>query len=200
MTRMMVFITRYCKKCLISKWSAYLGIALLLLSVNTLSFAGNLQIRDARLNVLSEKYYLSGEMEIQINSTLEEALQKGVPLTFIAELEITRPRNYWFDQTMYHNQYVIKLSYDILTQHYIVNSNGQYQIYLTLNEAKKALSHFRDWPAFDQGIFKKRHDSYVANLRIRLDSSQLPKPLQVSALISREWDFVSPWYQWTFNN
>lgn len=164
------------------------------------AYAGNIQIREARLHVLSEKYYLNGEMDIQINSTLEEALQKGVPLTFIAEFELVRPRNYWFDQTMYHNQFTIKLSYDILTQHYIVNSNGQYQIYLTLNEAKKAMSHFRDWFVFEQNIFKKRHDQYVANLRIRLDSAQLPKPLQVNALISRDWDFVSPWFQWSFSN
>lgn len=200
MTHMMVFITRYCKKCLINPWNIYLGIFFLLLNVNTTAYAGNIQIREARLTVLSEKYYLNGEMDIQINSTLEEALQKGVPLTFIAEFELVRPRNYWFDQTMYHNQFTIKLSYDILTQHYIVNSNGQYQIYLTLNEAKKALSHFRDWFAFEQNVFKKRHDQYVANLRVRLDSAQLPKPLQVNALISRDWDFVSPWFQWSFSN
>ncbi|PWT72646.1 MAG: DUF4390 domain-containing protein, partial [Proteobacteria bacterium] len=41
-------------------------------------------------------------------------------------------------------------------------------------------------------------DVYLAALRLRLDTSQLPKPLQINALASRDWNLSSDWYRWTF--
>ena len=39
---------------------------------------------------------------------------------------------------------------------------------------------------------------YTAAVRLRLDTSQLPKPLQIDALGSRDWNLSSDWYRWTF--
>jgi hypothetical protein len=41
-----------------------------------------------------------------------------------------------------------------------------------------------------------RRDSYIAGLRFRLDTSQLPKPFQLNALVAREWNIGSDWYRW----
>ena len=40
-------------------------------------------------------------------------------------------------------------------------------------------------------------DVYLAALRLRLDPSQLPKPLQIDALGSSDWNLSSDWYRWT---
>jgi hypothetical protein len=32
---------------------------------------------------------------------------------------------------------------------------------------------------------------------MRLDISQLPKPLQVNAIASKNWNLESDWYHWT---
>ena len=34
---------------------------------------------------------------------------------------------------------------------------------------------------------------------MRLDTAQLPKPFQVSALANREWTLASPWKRWDVN-
>jgi hypothetical protein len=34
---------------------------------------------------------------------------------------------------------------------------------------------------------------------MRLDTAQLPKPFQVSALANREWTLASPWRRWEVN-
>jgi hypothetical protein len=39
---------------------------------------------------------------------------------------------------------------------------------------------------------------YTAAVRLRLDTSLLPKPLQINALGSRDWNLSSDWYRWTF--
>jgi hypothetical protein len=41
-------------------------------------------------------------------------------------------------------------------------------------------------------------DVYIAALRLRLDTSRLPKPLQIDALGSSDWNLSSDWYRWTF--
>jgi hypothetical protein len=38
---------------------------------------------------------------------------------------------------------------------------------------------------------------YTAAVRLRLDTSLLPKPLQIDALGSRDWHLSSEWYRWT---
>ena len=40
--------------------------------------------------------------------------------------------------------------------------------------------------------------SYQAAVRMRLDVSQLPKPFQINALASREWQLSSDWYRFAF--
>ena len=41
---------------------------------------------------------LNAEFDLALNPTLEEALQKGIPLYFVLEFELTRPRWYWLDE------------------------------------------------------------------------------------------------------
>jgi len=43
----------------------------------------------------------------------------------------------------------------------------------------------------------KKDSTYTAALRLRLDTTQLPKPFQINALGSREWNIGSDWYRWT---
>ena len=38
-------------------------------------------------------------------------------------------------------------------------------------------------------------ERYEVSLRLRLDTTQLPKPLQVNTLVSREWSLASDWYR-----
>lgn len=42
----------------------------------------------------------------------------------------------------------------------------------------------------------KRDNNYVASVRLRLDVTQLPKPLQVNALTGNDWNLDSDWYRW----
>jgi len=43
----------------------------------------------------------------------------------------------------------------------------------------------------------KKDSTYGAALRMRLDTSQLPRPFQITAVGSRDWNIGSDWYRWT---
>ena len=49
------------------------------------------------------------------------------------------------------------------------------------------LARLRDWPVADKAALKSG-ESYSAALRLRLDLTQLPKPLQVDAIGSKDWN------------
>ena len=53
-----------------------------------------------------------------------------------------------------------------------------------------------DWKVLDRNLLKKG-TPYNAAVRVKLDIKQLPKPLQVEALGSKDWDLSSDWHRFT---
>ena len=149
-------------------------------------WADGIQVKSADLALVDEVYQVSAEFDLSFSQPLEDALNKGVPLNFVVEFELTRPRFYWFDETIASVRQNIRVSYHALTRQYWLNANTTQKNFGSLNEVKRELSRLRDWQVVDRSLLKKRL-GYEAALRMKLDLSQLPKPLQVNALASKEW-------------
>jgi len=54
------------------------------------------------------------------------------------------------------------------------------------------IKRVRNWQVADRSMLRA-DDDYTAQVRMRLDVSQLPKPFQVSALTNRDWTLASDW-------
>jgi hypothetical protein len=169
------------------------------LSFAALAYAGGVEVKSAELEVTDDTYQLNAELDITLNATLEDALNKGVPLNFIAEFELKRPRWYWLDETVAAAQQHIRLSYHALTRQYQLSVNNQQHSFSALDEARRELGRLRDWPVAKRGQIKEKQN-YIAALRFRLDLTHLPKPLQVNALASKEWNLDSDGYYWNFSS
>ncbi len=89
----------------------------------------------------------------------------------------------------------LRLSYHALTRQYRLSNGSLHQNFNTLSEALRILSRLRDWPVAEKSQLKTS-EVYQAALRLRLDLTQLPKPLQVTAIGSREWNLASDWQRW----
>jgi len=61
-------------------------------------------------------------------------------------------------------------------------------------EALAFMSRVRRREDIEAGVLRK-DTSYAAALRMRLDTTQLPKPFQLNT--GRDWDIGSDWYRWT---
>jgi hypothetical protein len=62
--------------------------------------ADPIAVRSAELRADEDAYVLNVEFELAVNPTLEEALQKGIPLYFVFEFELLRPRWYWLTKVV----------------------------------------------------------------------------------------------------
>jgi len=158
--------------------------------------AEGILVRDAALVAAEEGYYLEADFEITLNSTLEDALNKGVPLYFLLEFEIIRPRWYWLDEKVVNTQQQYRLAYNALTRQYRLGIGAFFQNFGELNEALSFLSRVRRRQVLEIGVLS-RGSVYSAGVRMRLDVSQLPKPFQLNALASRDWNLGSDWHRWS---
>jgi len=148
------------------------------------------------LSIVDDSYVLDADFTIVLTPPLEEALNKGVSLFFLFEFELIRSRWYWFNEKIAYTQQQYRLSYNALTRQYRIGAGNLYQNFPTLGEALDVMSRVRRREDADPGARAKK-ETYTAAVRLRLDTTQLPKPFQINALGSRDWNIGTDWYRWT---
>lgn len=178
-------------------WRSALGVCVVLVSLATAlpAAAQGITIRNATVEAGEDGYQLDADFDIQLSPRLEEAVNRGVALYFVAEFELTRPRWYWFDERPVQLSKTYKITYTPLLRQYRLTVGNVYQNFTRLEEVVRVLARVRGWPAADKGALRKE-GPYQAQIRMRLDTSQLPKPFQLDAVGSRDWNLSSDWHRW----
>ena len=174
----------------------------LLPGLTTLAFAlqvaaETIAVRSAVVRAQDDFYVIDAEFDFALTAPLEEALLRGTPLYFVLETEVTRTRPYWFDERVNSPQSVRRLTFAALTNSYRVDTGRSVagtNSYATLDEALRQIRLVRGRSLLDKRELRSG-ERYEVSLRLRLDTTQLPKPLQVNTLVSREWSLASDWYR-----
>jgi hypothetical protein len=172
------------------------GIALASLAASS-ARADEIEVADARLSAADEGVALSADFTFDLNARLAEVVTNGVPLYFVVEFELTRPRWYWFDDKAAAKRLQLRLSYHPLSRHYRLSTGVLQQNYPTLEEALNVLRRVRNWLVVERSA-SLADANYEAAVRMRLDVTLLPKPFQLSAITSRELNLESPWKRFTY--
>ena len=157
--------------------------------------AEDIRIKSAALDAVDEGYQFNADFEIALNPMLERALEKGIVLYFVTELNLLSPRWYWLDEKVDRSKQREALSYYALTRQYRLSRGSLSQNFSTLKEALQVLGRLRNRPIVANSELTQDTE-YIAELRVWLDLSRLPKPFQVEALSSREWNLSSDTLQW----
>ena len=188
-------ITRYCKKISVTL------LRLIMVGVATVGLWGagaaqgeGIGVRKAALTASDEGYLLEAEFDIRLTPALDDALHKGVPLYFTLEFELIRARWYWTNEKIASLQQQQRLAYNTLTRQYRVGVGALYQNFSSLKEALDYMSRLRRQQDIDPGALRK-DTAYSAVLRLRLDTTQLPKLFQLHT--GRDWNINSDWHRWT---
>lgn len=151
----------------------------------------------AELVANEEGYVVNADVELELNARLVEAVNRGVSLYFTAEFLVERERWYWFDAVVAQRTLNYRISYNALTRSYRLSVGSLHQSFESLDEAVRTMTRIRNWQIAPLGAFEAA-TSYNASLRFQLDTSLLPKPFQVTAIGSRDWNLGTDWMHWTF--
>lgn len=192
----MAFSTPFLKR---RRWFRTLLGVLLLLSTS-LARADSIFVQSVELTPRDGEYYLNASFNIGLTPTAREALDRGVALYFLVEFALIYPRwytLYFWNKRVVELQQTYRLSFNALTRQYTLSYGVLQQTFYTLENALSVLGSLSDQPVFEESLIDEDR-VYEAQLRMRLDTTRLPKPFQIDALGSDRWDVSSSWFRWTF--
>ncbi|HWZ48065.1 MAG TPA: DUF4390 domain-containing protein [Herbaspirillum sp.] len=164
----------------------------------TIARAADINVLQASIDSTEEGYRLSTAYAFELNHDLENTIMRGVPLYFTTEIELTRSRWYWLDETAVRASRTTRVSYNVLTRqfHASINSSLQ-QNFDTLEDAMDMVRRPPRWIIADS---RALHPGEVYNVAVRmqLDIAQLSKPFQINALNNSDWHFSSNWVNFSY--
>lgn len=132
-----------------------------------------------------EGLLLNFSAKFELSRTVEDALQKGVPLVFVAEATVFGERWYWRDKRINTAMRHWRLAYQPLTRKYRVTFGGLNQNYDTLADALAALSSSVRWKIAEPSQID--NGGIYVEFAYGLDTSQMPRPMQIGIGGQSEW-------------
>jgi hypothetical protein len=123
---------------------------------------------------------------VTLPRAVEDALSRGVPVYFVAEARLLRSRWYWRDERIARVSRSWRVAFQPLTGTWRVGLGGLNQSYATLAEALAAASSSAGWKLADLAQLEGEKGHYV-EFEYRLDTSQLPGPMQFGLAAQAEW-------------
>jgi hypothetical protein len=161
------------------------------------ALAGSIEPSSATLVPDERGQALTADFVIHLGPRLEEAVGRGVPLNFRFEFDLTRKRSYWANEHVTGHVLNYRVSYQALTRQYRLTVDNLHQNFDTLDDALRAFSHVSHLHVIDKNTLIPG-ETYTAAVRLSLDHTQLPKPLQVDALADRDWRIAAKTLRWDF--
>jgi len=174
--------------------AALLAAGALLGHVAPASASDRIEVRSAELRPAADGdgIALDATFDFDLPWALEDAVSRGVPLYFVVDFELYRTRWYWFDDRRAAATLTHRLSYSPLTREYRLARGSLALPFETLGAALATLRRVTNWTVIERGTLAAG-DSYRAQVRMRLDTTQLPRPFQIGAITSRDWTLFSEW-------
>jgi hypothetical protein len=137
-----------------------------------------LEVQTLAVHRSAEGIAVDYQLRVALSRTVEDAALRGVPLYFRAEVEVFKPRWYWRDDRVLRAAREWRLAYQPLTSTWRVSQGGLGQSHPSLAEAMATMTQASNWKVGEAGVAEADGRSY-AEFSWRLDTSQLPRPLQI---------------------
>jgi hypothetical protein len=148
---------------------------------------------------------LSGQLDLDLSTRVEEALGKGIPLDVTIQARLYRERNLIWDTLIANWSFVHSIQYHALSRQYLVRGHGvDAEIVESFTTLQEALTYMG---ALDGLVLPLPHKlmaadtkngapQYNGQLRARLAIETLPAPLRPVAYTSADWRLNTGWVKW----
>ena len=158
------------------------------------------EARILRIEPLPQDGQLTMDLDVALDLTrgVLEVAEHGVPLYFTYDVQITAPRWWWFDKVLVQTTLSRRLIYNNLTQQWRVATGDLFLPAASQEDALQVIKQIRGWPIAPVDRFEP-DVKYEGKVRIRLDTSQMARPLQLDARNRGAWSMTSPWAAFDFS-
>lgn len=203
---MMAFIT-HCSKKLLPSWVRLFAAVMLCLSSGLagaqaetpdgVDASGTPLLTVTRAD---NAIFLSANFGFELPAVVEDALLKGIPIYFVAQADLLRERWYWANKKVASVQRRMRLAYHPLTRRWRLNvGSGDMteatqglslgQNFDSLADVMAAVRRISRWKVADTADIDPG-SAHVLEFRFALDTSQLPRPLQIGTVGQSDWSVI----------
>jgi hypothetical protein len=171
----------------------------LMWSLSSSVLAQSTDVTNLRVEPLPEGLVLSATVRFELPAAIEEALLKGIAMTFVAEAQVYRDRWYWYDKAVASASRSVRLAYQPLTRRWRISVSsgaGEFssgaslsQNFERLEDAMTVVRRISRWKIAEISDLDadSRHN---IEFRYRLDISQLPRPMQIGIAGNADWSIA----------
>ncbi|WP_394753045.1 DUF4390 domain-containing protein [Crenothrix sp.] len=188
------------KNTLLHQWiCCFLALVLSLLSASLHAADEVSTIKQASLSLQDNSYVLSAEINYYFSKKALNALQNGVPLFWIVQVEVQEQHDLLWNRTLAEKEIRYRLQYHALLNMYRVKneSSGEVYNFSTLSAALDLMSNIRDFPVISSGFINLKKNQYRAAMRVLFNRNALPLPLRTMAYLNPQWYLSSEWSTWS---
>lgn len=171
---------------------------LMLLCFAPLSLADGVEFRRVSLTLSEDdRILLDAEIGFTLNDTVSEALENGVPLTFLTHVQMRRAGSWIWEADAAEHRLRTVLRYRPLSGLYELRSlHGDNKLaFATRDAALSALGRIVAMPIVERSELQLDED-YLVTLDVRLDIEALPLPMRPLAYIKPDWSISSDPWEW----
>jgi len=159
-----------------------------------------IELTELKLERQDNAMVLTSNVRLELGASVEEALLKGVAIHFVAEAVIMRERWYWYDTRVSGAVRHYRLAYQPLTRRWRLTVSSEAlgvpagagslsQQFDNVTEALSAIRRNLNWKVAELSDLDP-DTKYVLNFQFRIDTSQLPRPFQITAGGQNEWNLA----------
>ena len=151
-------------------------------------------INNVRLVQDSVNLALTGDVSVELEKTLIEALRKGVPLQFNSNFRIFK-FSFFSAKNLFEKERKAILEYHGITRRFSVNLDGEVSpaYYESLTEALAACLSIKDWVFFPRALLPNKMDGVSIQVKLMLNHQAFPRPISILASSNQSWQLSSGW-------
>jgi Domain of unknown function (DUF4390) len=142
------------------------------------AWAQGVEVRELKASRDETSITLDYQLRLALPLAVEGAVQRGVPVYFTAQASLWRVRWYWRDERIARTAREWRLSYQPLTSNWRVSQGGIGQSFSSLADALFAMTRIAGWYVADAREVDPDARYYI-DFSWRLDTAQLPRPMQI---------------------
>ncbi len=153
---------------------------------------------DARTE--GETWVLDAGIDLEFNQESLRAMESGVPLTVLLEIEVVRER-ILRDEGVLRVRMPYRIQRHALSERYVVTylPSGTSRTYDAIEDASATVGTIRELRLVERAQLLPGH-SYRVRLRARLDIEAMPSPLRPVAWFSSLLRFRDDWFTWVLSS
>lgn len=159
------------------------------------------RVRSGEVRLVDGVYQVDARIEYRLSPAAREALDSGVALELLVEVEVERQRWWWWDETISRTVRRFRIQYHALSERYVLTAadTRDSRSFNDLGALLSAFGRVQGLPVIRASRLAS-DQNYRVRLRAGLDVDALPRPLRTVAYISPQWQLTSDWQSWSLES